>query len=298
MSYTYDLIVVGGGPAGSTAASLFARAGYKVLLLEKEKFPRHHVGESMLPFCYHLFEDLGVRDEMVRRFVRKPGVRFIDRLGNASTTWCFNHVIRDETYLSFQVDRSEFDTILLNSARCHGVEVHEQVRAKHVEWSDPNQVTVIGVNTAGGTELHRSKFLIDASGRDVLVGTKMGWRKPRPELDRTAVWSHWQGVDMTGGLEEGTSLIVYIGKEKKGWIWIFPLAPYRIAAGVVMQNSYIRQQRQRLSKVGTVDWKTVLYHQELKSAPFVQALLENAEQTLPTFRKWRLFIYSRKPLWR
>src|SRR4029077_12041991 len=117
-----------GGPAGSTAASLLSRRGYDVLLLEKEKFPREHVGESMLPFCYRLFEDLGVRDQMAQRFVRKPGVRFVDRYGNASTTWCFSHVIKDESYLSFQVNRSEFDTILLNNSRRLGAEVREQVK--------------------------------------------------------------------------------------------------------------------------------------------------------------------------
>src|SRR5438105_7176413 len=91
-----DVIVIGGGPAGSTAASLLARQGHSVLLLEKERFPRDHVGESLLPFCYSLFEDLGVREEMDNLFVRKPGVRFIDRTGRASTTWCFRQVIEDQ----------------------------------------------------------------------------------------------------------------------------------------------------------------------------------------------------------
>jgi flavin-dependent dehydrogenase len=117
---TYDVIVAGGGPAGSTAASLLSRRGYDVLLLEKERFPREHVGESMLPFCHRLFEDLGVRDEMALSFVRKPGVRFVDRFGNASTTWCFNHVIKDESYLSFQVNRSHFDTNLAEQRAAPG----------------------------------------------------------------------------------------------------------------------------------------------------------------------------------
>ena len=112
---SHDVIVIGGGPAGSTAATWLSRLGHKVLLLEREKFPREHVGESLLPFCYSLLEDLGVVDELKTNFVRKPGVRFIDRDGKISTTWCFNHVIQNETYLSFQVIRGEFDHILLRS---------------------------------------------------------------------------------------------------------------------------------------------------------------------------------------
>jgi flavin-dependent dehydrogenase len=278
---THDVIVVGGGPAGSTAASLLSRQGHDVLLLEKEKFPREHVGESMLPFCYRMFDDLGVREEMARRFVRKPGVRFVDRYGNASTTWCFSHVIKDETYLSFQVNRSEFDTILLNNSRRLGAEVREEVKVQNVDLSVPDRVIVESVDADGVERVHHARFLVDASGRDALIGSKMGWRKPREELDRTAIWSHWTGVTMTGGLEEGCSVIVYMGEEKKGWIWVFPLSEDRITAGVVMQNSYIRERRHQLQIEGSTDWKSDLMYQELRNSPYVASLLSGSTQALP-----------------
>jgi flavin-dependent dehydrogenase len=126
-----------------------------------------------------------------------------------------------------------------------------------------------------------ARFLIDASGRDAVVGTKNGWRKPREELDRTALWSHWDGVQMTGGLEEGLSLIIYMGEEKKGWIWVFPMTETRVTAGVVMQNSYIREQRRLLQQRGVADWKKELTLQELMLSPFVRSLIEGKEQVLP-----------------
>lgn len=105
MDKVYDFVIIGGGPAGSTAASNLARNGFKVLVLEKEKFPRFHVGESLLPFCYGLFKDLGVLGQMEKEFKRKPGVTFSNSDNTNSSNWCFNHLIKDDSHLSFHVER-------------------------------------------------------------------------------------------------------------------------------------------------------------------------------------------------
>lgn len=279
---SHDVIVIGGGPAGSTAATLLARQGYDVLLFEREKFPREHVGESLLPFCYTLLEQLGIVDELKKSFVRKPGVRFIDRDGVVSTTWCFNHVISNESYLSFQVIRGEFDHILLKNSARNGADVREETSVIDADTtSSPDEVVVTVVDKAGEKAVHRARFLIDASGREAFIGSKNQWRKPREELDRTAIWSHWGDVKLAGGLEEGLSIIIYMGAEQKGWIWVFPLGENRITAGFVAQNSYIREQQQALRKNGSTDWKTDLCLQELKHSKFVRELLDGSRMLIP-----------------
>lgn len=276
-----DVIVIGGGPAGSTAAALLARAGHDVLLLEKAKFPREHVGESLLPFCYRFFQDLGVLDQLKQRFVRKPGVRFLDGLGDVSTTWCFNHVIDDPSYMSFHVARAEFDHILLKNAIRLGANVSQQVKVKDLDiMSTHDRVTVQSVDENGREETHRARFLLDASGRDAILGSKYGWVKARQELDRTAIWSHWGNVELRGGLEEGLSLILYMGQEQKGWIWVFPLSTDRVTAGFVAQNSYIRHQRQKLIRAGYKDWERDLCMQELTRSKLVDQLLTGAERKM------------------
>jgi flavin-dependent dehydrogenase len=278
---SHDVIVIGGGPAGSTAATLLARQNHSVLLLEREKFPREHVGESLLPFCYSLLDDLGVVEQLKKNFVRKPGVRFIDRDGNISTTWCFEHVIKDETYLSFQVIRGDFDQILLKNAAKNGAEVREETRVVEADISAGDSVTVTSLDSAGQKSVHRARFLVDASGRDAFVGTKHGWRKAREELDRTAIWSHWGNVKLAGGLEEGLSIIIYMGLEQKGWIWVFPLGENRITAGFVAQNSYLRDQQRKLTESGSTDWKYDLCMQELLRSNFCRELLEGSTMLLP-----------------
>jgi flavin-dependent dehydrogenase len=278
----HDVIIIGGGPAGSTMGTWLARLGHKVLLLEREKFPREHVGESLLPFCYSLLEDLGVVDELRTNFVRKPGVRFIDRDGNVSTTWCFHHVIKNETYLSFQVIRGEFDHILLKNAAKNGVDVREETTVVEANVTEsPDKVTVVVADKAGAKTTHHARFLVDASGREAFVGAKNGWRKPREELDRTAIWSHWGDVELAGGLEEGLSIIIYMGLEQKGWIWVFPLGEHRITAGFVAQNSYIRDQQRKLKESGSKDWKYDLCMQELERSGYVRGLLQGSKMLIP-----------------
>lgn len=274
--------MIGGGPAGSTVATLLAKRGHAVTVLEKERFPREHVGESLLPFCYPIFRELGVLDEMKARYVRKPGVRFVDSEGIEST-WCFGHVIKDESYLSFHVPRAEFDELLLDNSARHGATVREGTRVTGVDLDDRNgTVRVDAVGLRGGKQTYRPRFVIDASGRDTFLAIRMKTKTPHDALDRGAINTHWGGAKYKGGIEEGLLQIVYLGgDEKLGWIWAIPIGTDRVSVGVVMNHGYLRKERARLTKAGSTDWKRDLYVQELNSSPYMRDVLAHARIIMP-----------------
>ncbi|MBE9039482.1 tryptophan 7-halogenase [Oscillatoriales cyanobacterium LEGE 11467] len=283
METLQDVVIIGGGPAGSTAATLLARKGHRVVVLEKEKFPRPHVGESLLPFCYELFCDLGVLPQMEKRFVRKPTVRFISSDGSHSTNWCFNHVIKDESFLSFQVVRSEFDKLLLDNASQHGAQVREETKVCRVNLEgEDDTVEVDAIAPNGDTLSLRTRFLIDASGRSSFIASGKGWRKGHKEFQRTALSTHWKGVKtLKGGLEEGGTIILYLGGEKRGWAWVVPLGLDWVSVGVVMDTAYLNQKRQELQQSNVEDWRQELYQEELNSSEFVRDLLQGAKTSTP-----------------
>jgi len=278
----YDFIIIGGGPTGSSAAVYLSRKGYRTLVLEREKFPRQHVGESLLPFCYPLFKELGVLDEMRKRFVRKPGARFSNHDGSASSTWCFKNIIKDESYLSFHVVRADFDKMMLDNAQKEGAEVREQAEVKLVDLKRPDGIVeVTTFEEELYTKQYRCKFVIDASGQDTFLARRLGDKKAYKELDRIAFLTHWKGARYTQGIDVGLLQIVYLEEHKSGWFGIQPVGKDRISVGLVIDRKYLKQEKAKFTRAGIEEWQKALYMQEVQNCALTRDILENASQAQP-----------------
>ena len=231
----YDAVIIGGGPGGSTTATYLAGAGHRVLVLEKERFPRFHIGESLLPYNWGLFDEMGLLPKLEKAgLTRKCGAQF--HLGNGSKATCF--VFRQGKFTrhpeAFQVERASFDELLLNHSRERGAEVREEWTVQSVEArSADGHVVVKAAGKGGSAETFRARFLIDASGRGNVTGNQEGIREVHPRLKKVAVFSHFSGVQLDPGEKGGDTVIVRL--ENK-WFWIIPLHPDKVSVGCVMDR--------------------------------------------------------------
>lgn len=290
----YDFIIVGGGPTGSSAAIYLRWKGYKVVVLEREKFPRQHVGESLLPFCYSLFKELGIYDEMKKRFPRKPGARFTNADGSQASTWCFKNIIHDESYLSFHVVRADFDKMLLDKAKENGAEVRELCKVEKADLNRPDHV-VVDVTEDGVAKQYAGKFLIDASGQDTFLAKRLGDKTQYKELDRIAFLTHWKGAKYVQGIDVGLLQIAVLPKHKSGWFGIQPVGKDRISVGLIISRKYLKEQKEKLRKAGhEEDWQMQLYLQECRETPLTNEILEHAQIAQPLIAVSDFSYYAEK----
>lgn len=273
MTFDYDVAIIGGGPSGSSAATYLARKGYRVALFEKDRFPREHVGESLIPFCNYRLKDLGVFDDVYKIATRKPGINFVDRDGKRQSVWCFERILKDIAGVTFHTDRATFDKVLLDHSKKNGAQVFEGWPVKDVQLDNPEQVLLRVVSDQGEEKEVRVKFLLDASGQGTFLAKKTGGKHHYKGLERTAFYRRWLNNDYDAALNAGLIKLIYLGGEKKGWFWVIPIGRNHLSIGVSLNNEYVRERRKMFSGD---NWKNELYAAELAEAVCLEPVLKNA----------------------
>jgi flavin-dependent dehydrogenase len=234
----YDAIVIGGGPGGSTTGALLAEHGHRVLLLEREPFPRYHIGESLIPYTWFTLNRLGVVDWLKGSACpKKYSVQFVSITGRVSQPFYFFQTIKHECSLTWQVWRAEFDAMLLDNARRKGTEVRQGVGVRDVIMDGRRAVGVLAEAPDGGTQEIYARAVVDATGRDSMLTRRFGWKERDPELNKIAVWSYFKGAKRDPGLDEGATTVAYV--PEKGWFWYIPLHSDIVSVGVVGEPSYL-----------------------------------------------------------
>jgi flavin-dependent dehydrogenase len=264
-----DVVVIGGGPAGSTCSTLLAKHGRKVELFEREKFPRFHIGESLIPQTYFVLERLDMLPKLrTSHFVKKYSVQFVNQRGKLSEPFYFIDNKPHASSQTWQVRRSEFDHLMLNNAREHGVSVREGVRVLEVLFEGDKAVGV-RIKTEDGNEQEvRSKVVVDASGQSSMLIDRLGLREWDPVLKKAAVWTYWKGAYRDTGRDEGATLVIQT-EGKKGWFWYIPLHDDIISVGVVAGYDYLFKERPNKDL-------EAIYFEEVARAPGLQPRIKNA----------------------
>jgi len=264
-----DVLVVGGGPAGSTIAALLAQKNKHVVVLEKEHFPRFHIGESLLPLNLPLFDRLGITDDVHRIGVYKPGAELVSDAHNAATTFRF----AENPYLSvghsYQVRRGEFDKLLLDNSRRLGAEVLEGARVSDVTLDGDQGPRVEALNDNGTATEWSARFLVDATGRDTLLTSKLRLKRINKQNNTAAVFGHFRNVPRRSGDKEGM-ITVYLFEH--GWFWMIPLPDEVMSVGVVGTQAFFTERKANLE---------TLFASAVAETPSLASHMKNAERIGP-----------------
>jgi len=240
MTQSCDVAVIGGGPAGSTAARMLVEKGWKVCLFEKTRHPRFHIGESLLPMNLPIFEQIGVLDEVKKIGVFKPGAEFYDPDPRREPHRFYFRDSLDKNYPhAYQVRRSELDELLLRNAEEAGVDVREDTRVKAVSFAADNSATLQVQPREGEPEEWQARFVVDASGRDTLLANQLGIKHKDMRHASAAVFGHFRNVPRYEGEDGG---LISISWFEHGWIWIIPLADGVTSIGAVCDPEYLRSR--------------------------------------------------------
>ncbi|HEV7265602.1 MAG TPA: NAD(P)/FAD-dependent oxidoreductase [Falsiroseomonas sp.] len=246
-SHPADVLIIGGGPAGSTAAALLAMWGRRVTLLEKDAHPRFHIGESLLPRNLDIMERLGVLEEVRRMGVHKPGAEFVSDRTGRSCPFPFAQALNRSRTFAYQVKRAEFDARLFRNAAAKGATVLERTRVTDLDFGPDGERAVATAKTAEGEVLtFRPRYVLDASGRDTFLASRTTEKTINKYNNTAAVYAHFEGVERRKGEAEG---YISIHLAEDGWFWLIPLSGGIMSVGFVGNQNVWKERRRSVAEV-------------------------------------------------
>lgn len=281
---SYDVAVAGGGPAGAALATFLARQGHRCIVFEPKKFPRYHIGESLIPHTYGILNRLGLLPKLrASAFPQKHSVRFVAHNGGESAPFYFSETIPGEGAMTWQVERGEFDRMLLDHARASGVDVCSERFVRSVIFENGRAVGVVATDETGAGGEVRAQVVVDASGRSCLIGNQLGLKGDVPDLNKASLWGYFRGGQRLPGIDAGETTIfqTYGG----GWFWYIPLPDDIISVGIVAPPEYLFAQQFT---------KDELLAREIAKCPALAERLANAERVGPVRGLGRLAYLNRQ----
>ncbi|HEY0548322.1 MAG TPA: NAD(P)/FAD-dependent oxidoreductase [Verrucomicrobiae bacterium] len=270
-----DVLIIGAGPAGSTAAALLAEHGHRVVVLEREKFPRYHIGESLLPFCYEPLKRLGLIEKLkASHFTKKYSVQFVSPNGKASQPfYFFNRYDRETVAQTWQVLRSEFDAMLVENARARGATILEEITVTSLLREGERVVGVRVREKSGAEQEYRAPITLDCSGKEAFTAVRNQWRLKDPFLNKVSVWTYYQGARRDDGIDEGATTVAFV--PEKGWFWYIPQHNDMVSVGVVADGKYLSR--------GGVKAPEEILNREIKQNAWIESYLAPGKQIGPHY---------------
>ena len=261
--HSYDVIVIGGGPAGSTIASILSREGRNVVLFEKAVFPRHHIGESLMTDTYWTFKRMGLLEKLKGSpFIRKYSVQFANAASKESRPFYFFEAMHHESAVTWQVTRSEFDKLLIEHAAEQGADVHQGAAVQQVLFEGDRAVGVEVILRDGSRQTVHANVVVDATGQSAMLSNKFRWRIRDPKLKKGVLFSYFKNAHREPDLNGGATLVLRTQPGSGGWFWYIPLENDITSVGIVANPDYLLKGRgQDLAKI---------FHEEIEKCEAVR----------------------------